>query len=64
MTLNTLIKNFAADETAAVTQEMMVIAAAGGFLSIAAMVYVLGGVEQLEDDTGYQLKVQEKVTTF
>lgn len=64
MTLNALIKNFAADESGAVTQDMIVLAAAGGILSIAAVVYILSGVEKLDEDRGYQLKAQEKVTTF
>ncbi|SFR57534.1 hypothetical protein [Litoreibacter janthinus] len=64
MKLKALIKNFSDDETGVISSDMMMLAAAGGLLSIAIMVFASSGVEQLEKDRAYQLKAQEKVTTF
>ncbi|TDT75195.1 hypothetical protein BDE40_1923 [Litoreibacter halocynthiae] len=64
MTLNKLTKKFASDESGVITTDTMVMIAAGGLLSVAVMVFASAGVEQLDKDKAYQLKAQEKVTTF
>ncbi|WP_281857119.1 hypothetical protein [Litoreibacter halocynthiae] len=64
MTLNKLTKKFASDEAGVISSDMMLMLAAGGLLSVAVMVFASSGVEQLEKDKAYQLKAQEKITTF
>ncbi|SHF02218.1 hypothetical protein SAMN05444273_103463 [Litoreibacter ascidiaceicola] len=64
MTLNKLTKKFTSDESGVITTDTMLMIAAGGLLSVAVMVFASAGVEQLDKDKAYQLKAQEKVTTF
>ncbi len=64
MTLKTHVKKFAADETGAISIEWVVMGGAIGIIGLVAVTSITGGVEKLDEDRTYQLRVQEKVTTF
>ncbi|WP_298257628.1 pilus assembly protein [uncultured Litoreibacter sp.] len=64
MKLNTLIKNFAADESGAVTVDWVVLTAAIVSLGIAVMASVSNGLETLSGDIETQLTTQGISTTF
>lgn len=64
MTLNALIKNFAADESGAVTVDWVVLTAAIVGLGIAVMASVSDGLEDLSGDIEAQLTGQGISTTF
>ncbi|PTX56892.1 hypothetical protein C8N43_1557 [Litoreibacter ponti] len=59
-----LIKDFVADETGAFTIPWVAAGGAAAFIGIVAVASIIGGVEKLDEDRGYQLRAQEKVTTF
>ena len=64
MTLNTMIKNFAADESGAVTVDWVVLTAAIVGLGIAVMASVSDGLKDLSGDIETQLTTQGIKTTF
>ncbi|SDW14891.1 Flp family type IVb pilin [Litoreibacter albidus] len=64
MTLNAMIKNFAADESGAVTVDWVVLTAAIVGLGIAVMASVSDGLEKLSGDIETQLTTQGVTTTF
>ena len=64
MTLNAMIKNFAADESGAVTVDWVVLTAAIVGLGIAVMASVSDGLEDLSGDIEAQLATQGIATTF
>ena len=64
MTLNAMIKNFAADESGAVTVDWVVLTAAIVGLGIAVMASVSDGLEDLSGDIEAQLTTQGISTTF
>ena len=64
MTLNTMIKSFAADESGAVTVDWVVLTAALVGLGIAVMASVSDGLEKLSGDIETQLTTQGVTTTF
>ena len=64
MLLKSLFKEFLSKETGAVSTDVFIVAAAGGFLSITVMAFASSGTEQLQEDRKFQIKAQEKITTF
>jgi Flp pilus assembly pilin Flp len=64
MTLNAMIKNFAADESGAVTVDWVVLTAAIVGLGIAVMASVSDGLKDLSGDIETQLTTQGIKTTF
>ena len=64
MTLNTMIKTFAADETGAVTVDWVVLTAALAGLGVAVMVSISDGMEDLSGDIDDQLSTQHISTVF
>ncbi|RLJ60558.1 hypothetical protein BCF46_0761 [Litoreibacter meonggei] len=64
MTLNAMIKNFAADESGAVTVDWVVLTAAIVGLGIAVMASVSDGLEDLSGDIEDQLTGQGISTVF
>ncbi|EPX80794.1 Flp family type IVb pilin [Litoreibacter arenae] len=64
MKLNTLIKNFAADESGAVTVDWVVLTAAIVGLGIAVMASVSDGLEDLSGDIENQLTTQGVAAAF
>jgi len=64
MKLKAMVKDFASDESGVATVEVMAFGAAIFFGSVAVMAMYSSGVDQLQQDREYNLKQQEKVTTF
>lgn len=64
MELLALVKNFANDESGAVTVDWVVLTAALAGLGIAVMVYISNGLEDLSGDIKTQLTTQEITTSF
>ena len=62
--MNAFIKNFAADESGAVTVDWVVLTAALVGLGLAVMAVVSGGVQDLAQDIDTQLVGQGIDTTF
>ncbi|EPX80792.1 hypothetical protein [Litoreibacter arenae] len=64
MTLKILIKKFFREDAGAITVEVM---AMGGVLVVFGVFAVAGivdGVEELEEERGYRLEAQDKISTF
>lgn len=64
MALKKLINKFLREDVGAITVEVM---AMGGVLVVFGVFAVAGivdGVEELEEERGYRLEAQDKVTTF
>ena len=64
MKLSALIKNFASDESGAVTVDWVVLTAAIVGLGLAVMIVVSRGLENLSGDIDTQLSAQGISTTF
>lgn len=64
MTLKHPFKRFFRGEAGAVSMEVIALGGAAAFLGVVALAGFVDGVEQLDQDRGYQLKEQDKVTTF
>ncbi|MEP3346985.1 MAG: hypothetical protein ABJN34_10120 [Litoreibacter sp.] len=64
MRLREQIADFIVDETGIIDSDMFVLVAAGAILSVAVFAFVKSGVKQLDQDRGYQLEAQQKITTF